>query len=62
MTLPGDTEWTGRLAKVAIYPICANLHQKIAALATPIHGLSGSREVSCLASSQATKAKLTQGA
>ena len=58
MTLLGDTEWTGGLAKVAIYPICTNLHQKIAVLVTPILGLSGSREVSYLSSSQATEVKV----
>ena len=46
-----DVEWTGGLAKVTIYPTCTNLHQKIAVLATPILGSSGSREVSYLASS-----------
>ena len=34
-----DTEWIGRLNQVMIYPVCANLHQKIAVLATPILGL-----------------------
>ena len=36
-------------------------HQKIAILATPIPGSSGSREVSYLASLQATEVELTQG-
>ena len=62
MTLLKDAEWASGHAKVAIYPICANLHQKIAVLAALILGLSGSRKVSYLASSQATKVKLTQGA
>ena len=35
--------WTSGHSKVVIYLVCANLHQKIAVLATPILGLSGSR-------------------
>ena len=57
----GDAEWTGGLTKVMIYPTCTNLHQKIVVLAALILGLSGSREVSYLDSSQATEVKLTQG-
>ena len=62
VTLLGDAEWTSGLSKVMIYPIYANSHPKIAVLAALIPGSSGSGEVSYLVSSQATKAKLTQGA
>ena len=61
VTLPGDAEWTCGFTKVTMYHICANLHQKVVVLATPIPSSSGSREVSYLASSQATEVKLTQG-
>ena len=60
VTLLRDAEWTSGLTKVTIYPICANSHWKTAVLAALIRGLSGSREVSYLASSQATEVKLTQ--
>ena len=39
-----DAGWIGWLTKVMIYPTCANSHCKIVVLATPILGLSGSRE------------------
>ena len=35
----GDAKWIGGLTKVTMYPVCANLHQKIAILATLIQGL-----------------------
>ena len=35
----GDAVWIGGLTKVAIYPVCTNLLQKVAVLATPIQGL-----------------------
>ena len=44
MTFLGDTGWIGELTNVLIYPICANMHPKIVVLATPIQGLSGSRD------------------
>ena len=62
MTLLGDAEWASGLTKVVIYPECTNLNQKIVVVASPIPGSSGSREVSYLASTQATKVKLSQGA
>ena len=40
----------------AIYPTCANQHQKIAVLTAPIPGPSGSRVVSCPDYSQTTEA------
>ena len=43
VTSLGDAGWIGRLTKVVIYPTCANQHQKIAVLAAPIQGPSGSR-------------------
>ena len=39
VTSVGDAGWIGGLTKVMIYPTCANLHQKIVVLATPIQGL-----------------------
>ena len=33
-----DAGWIGGLTKVMIYPMYANLHQKIVVLATPIQG------------------------
>ena len=62
VTLFRDAEWAGGFTKVMIYPVCANPHWKIVVLAALILGSSGSREVSYLPSSQATKVKLTQGA
>ena len=38
MTEHRAAEWNDRLTKVTIYPTCANLHQKIVVLATPIQG------------------------
>ena len=61
MTSLRDARWIGWLTKVTIYPARANLHQKIAVLAAPILGSSGSRGVSFLANSQATEVNLTQG-
>ena len=46
MTSLRDTGWISELTKVAIYATCANQHQKIAALATPVPGPSGYRVVS----------------
>ena len=46
VTFLRDTGWIGGLTKVAIYPTCTNVHQKIAVLATPIQGSSGSRVAS----------------
>ena len=43
VTLLGDVGWIGGLTKVMISAVCANLHQKIAVLATLIQGSSGSR-------------------
>ena len=45
------TGWIDGLTKAAIYPACANLHQKIVVLTTLIPGLSGSRGMGYLASS-----------
>ena len=61
VTSLGDAGWIHGLTKVTIYPTCVDSHQKNAVLATPIPGSSGSREVSYLASLQATKVKLSQG-
>ena len=46
VTFLRDAGWIGGITKVAIYPMCANQHQKIAVLATLMQGLSGSRVVS----------------
>ena len=46
VTFLGDTGCIGGLTKVTIYPMCANLHQKIAVLAAPIQGPRGYRGAS----------------
>ena len=43
VTHHGDAGWIGGLTKVMIYPAYTNLHQRIAVLAAPIQGSSGSR-------------------
>ena len=58
VTLLRDVEWTGGLAKVTFYPMCAICTERLWSLPPDS---SGSREVSYLARSQTTEVKLTQG-
>ena len=58
VTFLGDVGWIGGLTKVTIYVMFANLHQKIAVLATPIQGLSGSRVANHLVTCKQLKTNL----